>query len=114
MRLKHPPEGSRGSERLSAVPENPQSRRFSASGPDFAELAKALEVDDALYEKLKKMILDEPATFLREGDVIRSEADPELTQLRSMRDHAGDLLLAMEAREKSVPASRRFASTITA
>lgn len=68
--------------------------------PIFAELARALEVDDALYEKLKAMLLDEPATFLREGDVIRSEADPELTQLRSMRDHAGDLLLAMEAREK--------------
>ncbi len=68
--------------------------------PIIAPLSEALHISDDLEAKLRATLLDDPATFLREGDVIRSEADAELADLRNLRDNTSDLLLEMEAREK--------------
>ena len=68
--------------------------------PILAPLADALALSDDVYLKLQGTLLEEPATFLREGDVVRNEADPELADLRNIRDNNTDQLTAMEARER--------------
>ena len=53
-----------------------------------------------LADDLTQTLLPEPATLLREGDVIRSEANAELAEVRKLRDNAQDFLVELEAREK--------------
>lgn len=65
------------------------------------EAAQALQLPDLLSKELNRMLLDEPALQLRDGDVIRSEASPELAELRRLRDDVGALLLEIETRERS-------------
>ena len=69
--------------------------------PIIEPIAAALHLSDDLQRKLADTLLDDPATFLREGDVIRSEADAELSDLRNLRDNTSGLLIEMEAREKA-------------
>ncbi len=64
------------------------------------ELTGALSLNAALQKTLKDALLEDPAPLLREGDVIRSEANAELSALRAMRDNAGSFLIDLEAREK--------------
>jgi DNA mismatch repair protein MutS len=66
----------------------------------FQKAAAQIRLDDSLQTLLTETLLDEPATFLREGDVIRSEASSELAELRSLRDNAGEYLAQLEARER--------------
>ena len=70
--------------------------------PLFARAAGELTIDPALADDLEKTLLPEPATLLREGEVIRSEASAELAELRGMRDNAGSFLMQLEAREKQL------------
>ena len=74
--------------------------KISSEAPIFAELLPKLKIDSSLEKLLTAMLLEEPATLLREGDVIRSEADAELAQERALRDNAGDFLTKLEAKEK--------------
>ena len=66
----------------------------------ISELTGALSLKADLQKTLKDALLEDPAPLLREGDVIRSEADAELAALRAMRDNAGSFLIDLEAREK--------------
>lgn len=59
-----------------------------------------LVIDPALYQKLEAALLPEPATLLRDGDVIASTYNEELMSLRQLRDNAGDFLVQFEARER--------------
>lgn len=61
-----------------------------------------LVIDPALYQKLEAALLPEPATLLRDGDVIASTYSEELMSLRQLRDNAGDFLVQFEAREREV------------
>lgn len=68
--------------------------------PFLADRLAALVIDPALYEKLDAALLPEPATLLRDGDVIASEYNEELKNLRELRDNAGNFLVEFEARER--------------
>lgn len=68
--------------------------------PFLADRLAALVIDPALYEKLDAALLPEPATLLRDGDVIASEYNEELNNLRELRDNAGNFLVEFEARER--------------
>ena len=59
-----------------------------------------LVIDPALYQKLEAALLPEPATLLRDGDVIASTYNEELMSLRQLRDNAGDFLVQFESRER--------------
>ena len=59
-----------------------------------------LVIDPALYQKLEAALLPEPATLLRDDDVIASTYNEELMSLRQLRDNAGDFLVQFEARER--------------
>lgn len=62
--------------------------------------APVLEPPQELSETLERALLPEPAVTLRDGEVIADAFSDELRQLRSLRDHAGDFLTELEAREK--------------
>ena len=49
---------------------------------------------------LKRALVDEPPTTIRDGGVIRSGFDTELDQLRSLSDNANQFLLTLEQGEK--------------
>ena len=63
-------------------------------------LADTVVMDATLREELHRWIAEEPASLLREGDVIAAGADEELDNLRAMRDNAGEFLVNLEAKEK--------------
>ena len=65
------------------------------------QLASRLSVPPHLETLLKESLLDEPATLLRDGDVIRSDYHEELKKLRDLRDNVGQFLIDLETREKA-------------
>jgi DNA mismatch repair protein MutS len=50
---------------------------------------------------LARAIMDEPASMLRDGRVMRTGFDAELDELRGLQDNCSEFLLALEARERS-------------
>lgn len=66
----------------------------------FSRIAKTLQLDPAVGEKLRQALLDEPAVLLRDGDVIRPEYNEELAALKRLRDDTGNFLVALEKRER--------------
>ncbi|MBO5658277.1 MAG: DNA mismatch repair protein MutS [Duodenibacillus sp.] len=66
----------------------------------LARTRRDIAVDPELHTYLVETLLEEPATLLREGDVIKSSVNDELAALRDMRDNAGDYLAQLEVREK--------------
>ncbi len=73
---------------------------YSASSQLLAAFSPALNINPALLTILKDRLLDDPATLLRDGDVIRSEADADLAEQRKLRDNAGEFLTQLEVRER--------------
>ncbi|MBV5284740.1 MAG: DNA mismatch repair protein MutS [Methyloversatilis discipulorum] len=61
-----------------------------------ATLAQPLAASDLLA----RAIMDEPASQLRDGRVMRAGFDVELDELRGLQDNCGEFLLALEARER--------------
>jgi len=66
-----------------------------------AQFAGWLRLPAALGEELTRALLPEPAPSPRDGDVIQAGHDAELDELRALRDHAGQFLVDLEARERS-------------
>ncbi len=79
--------------RQSIVPLCPQS-------PLIAELNQQLGDFNGLYAYLMAAIVDNPPVVLRDGNVIAQGFDPELDELRQIRDHAGQFLIDLELRER--------------
>jgi DNA mismatch repair protein MutS len=69
--------------------------------PLAARFGNRLRLPAAMGEQLARGLLDEPAVLPRDGDVIRTGYDPELDELRALRDHSGQFLIDLESRERS-------------
>jgi DNA mismatch repair protein MutS len=69
--------------------------------PLASQLGAQLRLTAVLGEQLGRGLLDEPAVSPRDGDVIRSGYDKELDELRALRDHSGQFLIELEARERA-------------
>jgi DNA mismatch repair protein MutS len=65
-----------------------------------AELLTELALPEPLRTELVASLLPEPAASPRDGDVIAAGIDADLDELRGLRDHAGEYLVEMEARER--------------
>jgi len=65
------------------------------------ELAEQLGQFNEIHNLLARAIQELPPVLLREGGVIADGFDPELDELRQIRDHAGQYLLDMETRERA-------------
>lgn len=55
-----------------------------------------------IYDRLTSAIVEMPPVLLREGGVIADGFDSELDELRKIRDHAGQYLIDLEAREREL------------
>ncbi|MEP6609303.1 MAG: DNA mismatch repair protein MutS [Burkholderiaceae bacterium] len=71
------------------------------AAPLSLELREQLTVPDALDSLLKGAMLAEPAYAVRDGDVVAAGFDAELDELRVLRDHTGQFLVDLEARERA-------------
>jgi DNA mismatch repair protein MutS len=72
--------------------------------PGSAALARLLgpcPLPAALSLRIRASLADEPAAQVRDGDVMRPGFDAELDELRGLRDHSGNFLLELEARERA-------------
>lgn len=67
----------------------------------FSDEAHALALDPALLACLTTRLLDEPASSLREGSVIRGGFDEELDALRALDRDSDQYLAEFEARERN-------------
>ncbi len=67
----------------------------------IAEWRKSAALPPDLHNLLTRALLAEPATSARDGDVIAAGFDAELDELRALRDHSGQFLLDLEARERA-------------
>lgn len=72
----------------------------AAQAPLLNELSDALGDFKHLYQHLMSAIVEQPPVLLRDGNVIAEGFDPELDELRQIRDHAGQFLLDLESRER--------------
>lgn len=86
-----------------ALPEVQPLAQCLASRPEalFSQIGAALGLPNDIEETLRRSLLEEPATFLRDGDVMSSNASEELKSLRELRDNTGQCLLEMEQRERA-------------
>ena len=80
--------------------ENFASLKDVCRSPLLTELTNAAMIDGELSRELHRWIAPEPASLLREGDVIAQGADEELDSLRALRDNAGEFLVNLEAKER--------------
>lgn len=68
--------------------------------PWFDARSRALVLPPELSAALTAAVAEDPATFLRDGNVIRAGFNAELDELRALRDNTGQYLIDMEARER--------------
>lgn len=67
----------------------------------LSELLIDLREFPAITEKLKKALLDIPASHLREGGVIAPGFDPILDELRTLSENAHEYLIKLEQQERA-------------
>lgn len=63
-------------------------------------LEQAAQVDEEIARRLQATLLDEPATMVRDGGVIRPGFDAELDELRTIDEGCDGFLAEMEQRER--------------
>ena len=68
--------------------------------PLLRELHGRIETHESVLAALTRAIAVEPATLVRDGDVIAPGYDPELDELREIATHTDEFLLKLEQRER--------------
>lgn len=82
---------------IRAALANASSARHAAL---LEKLFVALATPEDCLELLRKALLAEPATLIRDGGVIADGFDSELDELRGLSQNAGQFLLDLETRER--------------
>ncbi len=72
----------------------------SQEAPLVRALAADLAVEPQWGDRLARAIAPEPAAQVRDGGVIAKGYDAELDELRSIDEHCGEFLVALEGRER--------------
>ena len=68
--------------------------------PTVQTLANTISEHPELSDLLNRAIIDNPPVVIRDGGVIDTGYDPELDELRSLSENAGDFLVQLELRER--------------
>lgn len=68
--------------------------------PLLNSLAKKISCFDELVDVLKRAIIDNPPSHLRDGGVIATGFDQELDELRTLATHADQYLMKLEVTER--------------
>ena len=77
-----------------------QAALAGLDSPRLAELRAAADLPESITAELRRALMAEPSTVLREGGVIATGYDAELDELRGIQENCGDFLLALETRER--------------
>jgi DNA mismatch repair protein MutS len=77
-----------------------RSNLAAIDSPLLQELRARIEEHDDVVKLLTTAIAEEPATFVRDGDVIAQGYDPDLDELRKIATHTDEFLLELERRER--------------
>jgi DNA mismatch repair protein MutS len=77
-----------------------RSNLAAIDSPLLQELRARIEEHDDVVKLLTTAIAEEPATFVRDGDVIAQGYDPGLDELRKIATHTDEFLLELERRER--------------
>ncbi len=67
---------------------------------NFIHISSQLQPPVETVELLRRTLHAEPAALVRDGGVIASGFDAELDELRGIRDHSDEFLLALEVNER--------------
>ncbi|WP_442865196.1 DNA mismatch repair protein MutS [Acinetobacter sp. HY1485] len=67
----------------------------------ITELNQELGNVEHYHQLLSSAVVEQPPVLLRDGNVIAEGFDTELDELRQIRDHAGQFLLDLEAKERT-------------
>lgn len=78
-----------------------QQALVALSSPRLAELSAAVTVPEALSGLLQSSLQTEPAALLRDGGIIADGFNAELDELRALQSNCGEVLMQLEARERS-------------
>lgn len=84
---------------LQAIPDLTSSLN-SEQCAETASICWRMDALPDMTDLLDRAILDEPATLLRDGGVIRKGYDSQLDELIQLRDDSGRALIELETRER--------------
>ena len=84
---------------LAALPALKSALR-EIDSPFITELSGRVGDHGEAVDLLGKAIMEEPSTFVRDGDVIAAGYDAELDELRKIATHTDEFLLELEQRER--------------
>ena len=77
-----------------------QATLAQLDSPLLRNIALAIGEQPELLQLLGKAIIDEPPVLIRDGGVIAEGYDPQLDELRAIRENASQYLLDLETRER--------------
>ena len=100
LRNARPRDLARLRDALGALPEL-QNHMADLEAPHLAQLATIAGTYPELADLLAKAIIDNPPAVIRDGGVLKAGYDPELDELLSLSENAGQFLIDLEAREKA-------------
>lgn len=100
LRNARPRDFARLRDALAALPTLQQALA-ELEAPHLQTLAGTIRTYPELAELLQKAIIDTPPAVIRDGGVLKRGYDPELDELLSLSENAGQYLMDLEAREKA-------------
>ncbi|MBU3057753.1 DNA mismatch repair protein MutS [Pseudomonas indica] len=100
LRNARPRDLARLRDALAALPAL-QDAMADLVAPHLTQLASSIRTYPELAELLAKAIIDNPPAVIRDGGVLKRGYDPELDELLSLSENAGQFLMDLEAREKA-------------
>lgn len=114
LRNARPRDFARLRDALAALPTLQQALA-ELEAPHLQTLAGTIRTYPELAELLQKAIIDTPPAVIRDGGVLKRGYDPELDELLSLSENAGQYLMDLEARRRPAPACRdsRSATTVS-
>ena len=77
-----------------------QERLAGLDAPRLRDLASRIGTFPEVHTELERAVIESPPALVRDGGVIAPGYDPELDDLRALRENAGDYLVELETRER--------------
>ena len=100
LRNARPRDLARLRDGLSVLPELQQNMRELVAS-HLGELATSIRTYPDLADLLARAIVDNPPAVIRDGGVLKAGYDPELDELLSLSENAGQFLMDLEVRERA-------------
>ncbi|HTN29285.1 MAG TPA: DNA mismatch repair protein MutS, partial [Pseudomonas sp.] len=100
LRNARPRDLARLRDALAALPDLQQAMG-DLEAPHLQGLAINVRTYPELADLLRRAVIDNPPAVIRDGGVLARGYDPELDELLSLSENAGQYLMDLEAREKA-------------